>query len=315
MGYQRELIAMKKLLANWTRLAVVVAVIAGTQSGCKSGWKMPGADLFSWSKKPSESTLAGSSPNLSMPSSGSSPVSPASKSTPSALASTGAKSPYGTGSTGPSFSMPNTNAPVLGGAGTAAAQNGYTNGQYGMVSANARPGGAMPSYPGSPNSGYGGAGYPQASSAVASSMPNAGAKPGYPPSNALAGATSLPPAYGPQGTPSMPTSMPQAYTSPNTVSAMPAGYTAGPSMGQPMPPAPSSMPNAVPGGYQPTMPSVATQPYNGTTPYKPGSVGRSTGYDFSAPGSGVNSGATQTGYGLPPAVPATANGYNGQTYR
>ena len=50
---------MRSRLPNWIRLGMVLAVIAGTQTGCKSGWKMPGSDMFSWTRKPSESTLAG----------------------------------------------------------------------------------------------------------------------------------------------------------------------------------------------------------------------------------------------------------------
>ena len=121
-SYQGELIAMRMRLDHWTRLAVVVVAVAGTQTGCssgwnKSGWKMPGSDMFSWSRKPSESTLAGSSPSLAMPSGqAGSPTSPALRNTPSPVSSTAANAgrpnPYGaTGAgtanaTGPSFSTP-----------------------------------------------------------------------------------------------------------------------------------------------------------------------------------------------------------------
>ncbi|MEQ1824778.1 MAG: hypothetical protein ABL921_02495 [Pirellula sp.] len=316
---------MNKKLANWTRLAVVVAVVAGTQTGCKSGWKMPGSDLFSWSKKPSESTLAGSSPSLAMPSSSTSPTSPASKNMAMAINTPGQKStspygganpygapnPYGsanpyssTNSSGPGFSMPTGGSVAMGGAGSAAAQNGYSNGPYGMVSNASRPTGyTAPS------------GYGAPATALANNVP--GLKPpptGYSGTNALAGTSTMP---------SMPSGYPQLPTN-NSVPAIPAGYSGGPTMAQSLPPAQSSMPNAAPSGYQPTMPSVATQTYNGVTPYRPGSVGRTTGYDFSNQGAGTmangtaptsTSTGTSTGYGLPPAVPNTANGYTNQTFR
>ena len=90
------------------------------------------------------------------------------------------------------------------------------------------------------------------------------------------------------------------------IPAMPAGYN--PNSLNPMP-AHSSMPNAAPSGYQasglppiPTSgPGVAAQTYSGAAPYRPGSVGRQTGYDFSNQAGG--------GAGLPPSgVPNTANG-------
>jgi hypothetical protein len=306
---------MRKKLANWTRLAVVVVVVAGTQTGCKSGWKMPGSDLFSWSKKPSESTLAGSSPSLSMPSStATGPVSPAQRNTPSAIGSTAGNrtsNPYGaTSPAGPSFNMPPNNAMAMGGAGTAAAANGYTNGPYGMVSSQAKPNGyTAPSGYGAPT------GYGAPPTGLAANAP-AGFKPsGYAPtSNALASTPSLPPAYGGSPAPSgaLP-AMPSGYPSfpNNSVPAMPAAYNSGPTMAaQSLPPIQSSMPNAVPAGFQPTMPAVATQSYGGASTYRPGSVARTTGYDFSTqgPGAVANTNApAPTSLGLPPAVPSTAN--------
>jgi hypothetical protein len=265
---------------------------------------------------------------LSMPTTNSSsPISPATKSTPTALnagapkpgSPYGSTSPYGAASAGgPGFSMPPTGNLAMGGAGTAAAQNGYSNGPYGMVSNSARPSGFTAP------SGYGAAGSP-----TGYSMPNAnvaantapGMKPaGYSPTNSFAGAPGMPPAYG--GAPAangMPT-MPAAYPSMpgNTVPAIPAAYNSGQATAQSLPPIQSSMPNAVPGGYQPSMPAVATQPYNGSTPYRPGSVGRTTGYDFSSPNAGAVAGGTAqapAGYSLPPAVPSTANGMPNQTFR
>jgi len=150
---------MRSRLPNWIRLGMVLAVIAGTQTGCKSGWKMPGSDMFSWTRKPSESTLAGTGPSIAMPSAGT-PTSPSTKSSPTpinstALNNTKPSSPYGQGVTSPygQPSAPNaTNA--LGsvpGAGTAATQNGYSTGNYATTPQ--RPmGGTAPNYgvPGGP---------------------------------------------------------------------------------------------------------------------------------------------------------------------
>ena len=303
---------MRTKLAKWTRLAVIVVTVAGTQSGCKSGWKMPGSDMFPWSKKPSESTLAGSSPSLSMPNSStsSSPVGPAFKNSPSALASNAANpsrpsSPYGPNSSGPSFNMPPNNAmakQTMNGpsptgqmgnsmAGVSAGANGYQTGPYGMAGNQNRAGGM------SPQTGYGAS--PQAPNGFASN----------PPQNAMAGLpSSMPPTYGgmPPGMPSSPS----VSSYPTMNNGMLAGYNANAVNAMP---SPSSMPNALPPAYQPSGlppspnagPSTA-QIYTGATPYRPGSVGRQTGYDFSN--------QTPAGAGLPPAnVPNTANGFpNGQ---
>ena len=334
-SYQRELIAMRMRLANWTRLAVVVLVVAGSQTGCKSGWKMPGSDMFAWSKKPSESTLAGSSPSLAMPSGNpSGPISPAQRNTPSPLANNAANagrsgSPYGAAnSSGPTFNMPPNN-PIanMGGAGAAASSNGYTNGPYGMVSNQPRPNGApaQGGY-GSPNNNVANSGYGAPSNGYAPNAP-AGFKPsgttGYaPPTNAVAAnPPSLPLAYGgglPPGAGSPQAGMGAPSFANNSLQAMPATYNAGAvnQMPQPLPvPSQSSMPNA----FQPSMPSVATQQYNGAAPYRPGSVARTTGYDFSNQGPGgavANSIPTMPpGMGLPPAVSNTANGMpNGTPY-
>ena len=304
---------MRTKLANWTRMAVVVVAIAGTQSGCKSGWKMPGTDMFPWSKKPSESTLAGSSPSLSMPTSSSSALGPASKNTPSPLVSNAANpgrptTPYGA-TAGPSVNMPQnnamakqiTNGPMpngqMGGSGSgiSAGANGYQTGQYNMAGTANRSGGMTAP------TGYG----------APTQQPNG--FPSAPPQNAMAGLpSSMPPAYG--GLPTgIPPGMPQSPSissyppmgNAGGVPAMPTGYSVG--SVNPMQ-AQSSMPNALPAPYQPSSlpPSpgagpATVQTYTGAAPYRPGSVGRQTGYDFSNPATG--------GAGLPPAnVPNTANG-------
>ncbi len=286
---------MRTNLAKWTRLTLVVVAIAGTQTGCKTGWKMPGADMFPWSKKPSESTLAGSSPSMSMPNSSTSPIGPSYKNTPTPLVSNAANagrmtSPYGTtGASGPSFNMPPNNAlansPLANnGAGISAAANGYSTGPYNMAGNMMASNGNRSGF--TPSSGY------------SAPPPSPTGYSSAPPPNSLAG---LPPAYGgPTGLTQTPnTSYPPVGN--GGVPALPAGYS--PS-GMHSMPSPSSMPNALPAAYQPTTPtsgpSVATQTYSGASPYRPGSVGRQTSYDFSNQGSG--------GSGFPAGVPNTANG-------
>ncbi len=300
----KGIVSMRTKLGNWTRLAVVVVAMAGTQAGCKSGWKMPGSDMFPWSKKPTESTLAGSSPGLSMPTSTSgSPVGPSYKNTPSTLAnsSTGmnkSSSPYGTASAGgPSFNMPPNNPMVSShgpsmpsmpnGAGVASGSNGYATGPYNMGGTSNRTGGYTP------QTGYGVS--PQSPSGYGTTSPQ----------NMMA--NSMPAAYGgPAGLPQ--TAGNSSYTpmgNGNAIPAMHAGYNAAVHSN----PAQSSMPNAFPNAYQqPSGTAVANQTYTGAAPYLPGSVGRQTSYDFS------NQGAGSTGL-PPPVVPNTANGMPNGLYR
>lgn len=304
---------MRTKLATWTRLAVVVVAISGTQTGCKSGWKMPGSDMFPWSKKPSESTLAGSSPSLSMPPSGStsSPTGPAYKNTPSPLVSNAANpgrpsSPYG-GTAAPSFNMPPNNASSYpgnqmanNGAGVTSSANGYQTGQYNTASNTNRAGGmSPPTAYGAPSSGYG--------------APAGGTGYSAPPSNALAGLpSSMPPAYGgmPSGAPTQSPSI-SSYPPMGGVPAMPAAYSPGATANNPPPS--SSMPNAFqPSSLPPSTPNVAAgaPSYGGAAPYQPGSVGRRTGYDFSPQGAG--GGATPASY---PNTATQTNGQPGGIYR
>ena len=78
---------MRSRTRNWVFTGMVLALVAG-QTGCKSGWKMPGSDMFSWGRKPSESTLVGSGPSVSTPGSMTASTGPKSA-TPPASASTG----------------------------------------------------------------------------------------------------------------------------------------------------------------------------------------------------------------------------------
>lgn len=78
---------MRCQISRWSRYAVVGVVVSSmATTGCgTSGWKMPTPKMFSWSKKPSETTLAGSGP-----SSLTYPTSPAQKQQPHAIASAAA---------------------------------------------------------------------------------------------------------------------------------------------------------------------------------------------------------------------------------
>jgi len=162
-------------VTKWTRLAVL-AMVSGAflMTGCSSssGWKMPGSKMFSWSKKPSETTLAGSGPSAIKY-----PDSPASKQNPQAIASAAAGTSSnrtalaatGTGarSAQPTYTPPNGMANVaFAPPAAAAAANGYSVGPYNTYS---QPGGAANSLAssGAPN-GFAGA------------VPAAGMSPGNP---------------------------------------------------------------------------------------------------------------------------------------
>jgi hypothetical protein len=307
---------MRSTIANWSRLVLVVAVVAGTQTGCKSGWKMPGTDMFSWNKKPSEASLAGSNPTLSVPgssstgsglSSSSTPVSPATRNTPNVLASSSKSSPYAAAPAG----APQYGAPT----GSAATANGYQTGPYATVA------GARPTAPGAPNgftppTGYANTqpmmGQPPAV-AMSATAPQTNAF-GVPPANAF-GAT---PANGygaPQAGAAKMASAPTYTPNPmqpqlppsQSVPAMPVGMSSTNMAALPPAMAPaSSMPNAVQGGFSSSQP-VATNPtYAGAAPYRPGSTGRPTAYNFS--GTGAQNNAAPAGSLPGTNVPHTANG-------
>jgi hypothetical protein len=285
-------LAMRTTFANWTRLTLVVAVVTASQTGCKSGWKMPGTDLFSWSKKPSESTLAGSSPSLAPPTApgtgsgaavSGSPVSPATRNTPNAYASAPkTTAPYNA----PTAAMANNRMGTPPGfpAPTGNAAMGSPNGMNGMVASS---NGYQTPQGFAPQQGYG---VPSANAGLAATntaAPNFAMPTSLPPSMPNAMVTNnLPPAYGGAVATNNPTAgyaMPPAT---GTIPAMPAAYTAQ----APMPSAlPTSMPNAAPSNFPSSQPNMTAPAYAGAAPYKPGSTARSTGYDFSnsAPPAGV----------------------------
>jgi len=178
------------------------------------------------------------------------------------------------------------------GAGVTSSANGYQTGQYNTASNANRAGGMSPPTAYGAPSGY-----------VA---PSGGTGFSAPPSNAMAGLpSSMPPAYGgmPTGGPTQSPSISSYPPMGGGVSAIPAGYSPGamPNTLQ----APSSMPNAFQPSALPPSPSsgsTTAQSYGGAAPYRPGSVGRQTGYDFSNQGAGGASGQ--------PSNPNTPNQQN-----
>ena len=127
------------LTANRLALCGVVLVCAGS-TGCKSGWKMPGAGYLSFNKKVSEETLAGKGPSITAP------VSPSTTQSPSLVAGSSKAAKPATGaaltnssinpslaSATPSPYMPvsaSTGQPSSAGVGAAASANGYATGPY-----------------------------------------------------------------------------------------------------------------------------------------------------------------------------------------
>ena len=265
---------MRSRIRNWVYTGMVLAMLAGSQTGCKSGWKMPGTDMFSWGRKPSESTLVGSGPTISAPGSMTasttpksanpppsaptgSPMSPALRSTPNQVASTavnpGATTrPNGTnfGGYGPTPSAPyatTASAPVPG---AAASANGYTTGAY-------------PTGQPRPPMGVNTAPYGQLASNPASGMQPAGpslATPQMPNGQGMPNAQGMPFAQGPASSPagapnySYPSRSPVASSSPQVYGGMtvprgPSTIASAPSGALP--------PAAVPSGYSMTPPSAS----------------------------------------------------------
>ena len=183
---------MRMGFVSWNKsLAPLLIVLSLSAAGCKSGWKMPGASMFSWSRQPSAETLAGTSTTPSI-------ETPASKYNPTAIASAAAgnskpgaasltSSPtttpsstasYSTASALPTGSPPT--KPTYGGA--AASANGYQTGPYGMSS--------MAATAGSPPTAHN-------TATPGSQLPGASGNTGYPsgsyvPSNVYAGTAGMP---------------------------------------------------------------------------------------------------------------------------
>jgi len=283
-------------LTKWTRLAVL-GVVSGAfmLTGCSSssGWKMPGSKMFSWSKKPSETTLAGAGP-----SSIKYPDSPASKQTPQAIASaaagtapsksglggpTGGATSLAAAGTGarsaqPTYTPPNGMANVaFAPPAAAAAANGYSVGPYNTYS---QPGGAANNLAtaGAP-SGFGGA-TPAAGMSPGNPF-NATARSGFPSTQAFAGSapgavaaslsTQTPASFQPPSAPqNAPSSGFPGMAAPGTANSFAAASnnpnssfaTAPVQTGTPGFAMPQSMPST--GGYAPVGTSGMAQPNQGS---------------------------------------------------
>ncbi len=333
---------MRVNISQWTRLAALLVVVVSISStGCSGGWKMPSMKM-PWSKKPSESALAGSGP-----SSLTYPESPASKQTPMAVASAAAgKAPmastgapgtanavtqFGGAKTTPAaFGSPSiTGSPVAGykppASGAAATANGYQTGPYNTygqagaagalatAGAPARPNGA-PANQFSPSA-------PGTATGYAASNPYApppGANPGLPSSQGYGGGLAAS-SYG-----AKPSTMPAMPGAP--AQQPPANMGQFASSGQPS--IPTFNPSATPVGFAAASP-VGTHGANPMTNPMPGGqyspVGTSgspasapNGYAQSAPGNPAMGGAfsmpnAQQGYGAPNGtgqVPAQTAGFS-----
>jgi len=196
-------------VTKWTRLAafgIIASAFLNVGCSSSSGWKMPSTKMFSWSKKPSESTLAGAGPSALKY-----PDSPASKQTPQVIASAAAGTApskasstgstafaAGTGAKQPTFTPPNGMANVaFAPPAAAAAANGYSVGPYNTYSQPGAAAGAMASS-GIPSSFAGG----MSATAMSQSNPYNAASAGFPstqtysgvnPSTLAAGKSNVPP--------------------------------------------------------------------------------------------------------------------------
>jgi hypothetical protein len=289
----------------------LIAVTVGS-TGCKTGWKMPGASLFSWTKKPSAETIAGAGPSMTTP------QSPALSQSPSLVA--GANRPAApkanmymptavptpqTAPTGYAAATPPANP--YAGMGGAATANGYATGPYNTyaqsnpyaaASAGAPPASAYAQAPMGQAAARPVAAtqYPQMQSTQPSSMPTAG----Y--ASANLGGFQPPAAGNPYAQPTATAPAPSA-----TGYAMPSGYAMTPATGGAYSPVGATQ--ATPA----SMPSVSSLSSNASVPvspasFRPGSTQRATGYDFSAPSAtsptampaNTASGTSNPGYQMPP---------------
>ncbi|MFM7975277.1 MAG: hypothetical protein ACKO8U_09415, partial [Pirellula sp.] len=127
---------------NWVRSGLLLAMLAGTQTGCQT-WKSPSFNMFPWSKKPSADKIVGTKPPTNLPTSSSStsgPVSPALRNTPSPVP----------GSPTPNTNLASNPAGAIPSPGTAAANNGFTPGTYNVAQPRTNPASPNP-YATAPN--------------------------------------------------------------------------------------------------------------------------------------------------------------------
>jgi hypothetical protein len=327
---------------NWVRSGLLLAMLAGSQTGCQT-WKSPSFNMFPWSKKPSADKIVGTKPPTNLPSSPSSssvtslaqdssksggPVSPATRNTPSPVP----------GTPMPNMAIASNPAGAVPSPGTAAANNGFTPGTYNTAQTRtnpaapnpyaANPYGAVPNgvvpnganpYAAMPNGSVSSAsmqGIASGANPYGSTLPPGGSAPTnasfntpapQPNTNYQNNIPNLPPAYGgpaygnpglaPQGMPQgMPQAVPQAVPQglplgmpqgipqgmPQMVpQGMPQGVPSLPSLPNSQGLPPGSIPGTplLPSSNAPGMPSLP--PASSSGAYRPGSVGRSTSYDFS----------------------------------
>lgn len=273
-----------------------LGLILSSGVGCKTSWQMPGKDLFSFGKKPSEETLAGKGPTTTYP------ASPASKYSPQQVASApnGANQQAMYNATAPAGSTAPAgyNAASANPVGSAAAANGYAagypTGPYGTQASMGR----SPSLPGSTVAAPGmpGAGTPQAvGPGGLSAMPGASAAPTMPnfPQGYSTGGYSpvgYAPASGPAPTNPAPTNPAAALSSPyQPARSMPPAGAMPPGFGAPVSNSPG-MPGAMPGAMPASM---------------PGAMGGMSPYGLPAAPMGAMPGMSAPGASMPPAAPAS----------
>lgn len=249
---------MRSRLPSWVRFGLVLAVVAGTQVGCSSGWKMPGSDMFSWKRKPSESTLTGSGPSIQMPNGGASTASsstsgssPASRNTPSPISSTAVNGGRQSGPYGQS-----NNANNGSGAGLSANTVGYQT-PVGTALGGPRP--AVPGAGGAATSNGFSAPYAAPTAQTTSAMYT------IPPANGGMPNTVPPNPYSVAPAPTQFTNPQAAQPTPGPYSLPPAGLGLPPSGVAGLPPSPAAPNFAAPAPSQYPPNSNAYAPTGGST--------------------------------------------------
>jgi hypothetical protein len=329
---------MRRTFRLTKSLAVCGLLVATvTSAGCQSGWKMPGASMFSWKKKPSEETLAGKGPTVSTPTSPALGQSPSlvanSARTPAAKPNTYAPPKTGSalGASALAATAPNAGlATPPTGMGNAATANGYTTGPYSTYAQPSNPyATAGTTYGATAAGGHAQPGGPATSPArashptgLASSYPATTSGPSAPPSvPAMAASYGQPPAGAPQtpsslySLPTGPANAPSTQSGLSSAGAYPAVPTNVASMAPSTTnysPVGANAPSSISGGAGPSasFPSSSTVQAS-TASFRPGSTQRVTGYDFSgaAPAStpatstpaNTATGTSNPGYQLPPS--------------
>jgi hypothetical protein len=320
---------MRSRTQNWVFTGLVLALVAG-QTGCKSGWKMPGSDMFSWGRKPSESTLVGSGPSVSTPGSMTAstapksatppasaptgtPMSPALRSTPNQVASTAvnpgavnpnaAGRPNGTnfGGYGPNSTPYGSTASTAPAPGAAASANGYTTGAYATgqprapMGVNSAPYGQLAAAQ-SPS----GQGMPFAQ--APSSLPNANQNFNFPSSTPVAGPS--PQVYGGMTVPRGPSTIAAAPSGALPPTAVPSGYSMNPPAATP--PA-ASIPNGLPvatASHAQGLPAMPVSSGTNLPPGLPPNTQMPVAYGGSAPSS-MPVMSTPTNSGTTPYLPGS----------